>query len=66
MINPIEALIQNDPNGFRDSVHDMLMSKLSDRLEAERPSVAASLFGKITKSDSVEEIVDSSEDDTNV
>lgn len=66
MINPIEALIQNDPNGFRDSIHDMLMNKLGDRLETEKSVVAASLFGEIAKSDSVENIADSSEDDTNV
>lgn len=43
--NPIEALLQNDPGSFRDQVSDILMNKLSDRLELERLNTAADFFG---------------------
>lgn len=45
-MNPIEALMNNDPAGFRDSVSHMLMQKLGDRLDLERINVAQNLFGE--------------------
>lgn len=44
-MNPVEALLNNDPAEFRDGIQDMLMQKLSDRLDLERVNVAASMFG---------------------
>lgn len=44
-MNPIEALMNNDPADFRDSVSNMLMQKLGDRLDLERINVAQNLFG---------------------
>ena len=45
-MNPIEALMNNDPAGFKDSVSNMLMQKLGDRLDLERINVAQNLFGE--------------------
>ncbi len=65
MTNPIEALIDNDVNGFRSAVHDILMDKLGVRLELEKTAVAATLFGKDNDA-VVDEVVVSQEDDTHV
>jgi len=65
MTNPIEALIDNDVNGFRSAVHDILMDKLGVRLELEKTAVAATLFGKDNDADA-DEVVVSQEDDTHV
>lgn len=65
MTNPIEALIDNDVNGFRSAVHDILMDKLGVRLELEKTAVAATLFGKDNDEDA-DEVVVSQEDDTHV
>lgn len=45
-MNPLDALLQNDPAAFRDNVHDLLMQKLGDRLELERINVANNLFAE--------------------
>jgi len=67
MTNPIEALIDNDVNGFRSAVHDILMDKLGVRLELEKTAVAATLFGKDNDEDAdADEVVVSQEDDTHV
>ena len=67
MTNPIEALIDNDVNGFRSAVHDILMDKLGVRLELEKTAVAATLFGKDNDNDEdADEVVVSQEDDTHV
>lgn len=65
MTNPIEALIDNDVNGFRSAVHDILMDKLGVRLELEKTAVAATLFGK-DNDENADEVVVSQEDDTHV
>ena len=65
MTNPIEALIDNDVNGFRSAVHDILMDKLGVRLELEKTAVAATLFGK-DNDEGADEVVVSQEDDTHV
>lgn len=65
MTNPIEALIDNDVNGFRSAVHDILMDKLGVRLELEKTAVAATLFGK-DNDEYADEVVVSQEDDTHV
>mgnify|MGYP000650489757 FL=1 len=67
MTNPIEALIDNDVNGFRSAVHDILMDKLGVRLELEKTAVAATLFGKDNDENAdADEVVVSQEDDTHV
>jgi hypothetical protein len=67
MTNPIEALIDNDVNGFRSAVHDILMDKLGVRLELEKTAVAATLFGKDNDENAdADEVVVSQEDNTNV
>ena len=43
-MNPVEELLDGDTVGFRDSVHDILMGKLADRLDIERMNVASTLF----------------------
>ena len=45
-MNPIEALLQNDPASFRDQVHNILMQKLGDRIDLERVNVANQLFAE--------------------
>jgi len=60
-MNPIEALIQNDPASFRDQVHDILMQKLGDRIDLERINVAGQLFAE--EGDPDEEDLDRDEDD---
>jgi hypothetical protein len=47
MSNPIEALINDDPSGFRDSVSNILMQKLANRFESERIDVASNMFGSV-------------------
>jgi hypothetical protein len=67
MTNPIEALIDNDVNGFRSAVHDILMDKLGVRLELEKTAVAATLFGKDNDENAdADEVVVSQEDNTHV
>ena len=67
MTNPIEALIDNDVNGFRSAVHDILMDKLGVRLELEKTAVAATLFGKDNDENAdADEVAPSQEDDIDV
>lgn len=43
-MNPIEHLMNNDPTAFKNSIDDILMQKLGDRLDIERQDVAAAMF----------------------
>jgi len=53
MQNPIEALMNNDPNAFKESISNMLMAKIGDRIDLERVSVASRLFNTQPEGDSV-------------
>lgn len=61
-MNPVEALLQNDPASFRDQVHDILMQKLGDRIDLERINVANQLFAE--EGDPDEEDVADDDDDS--
>lgn len=54
MQNPIEALMNNDPNAFKESISNMLMAKIGDRIELERVSVASQLFNTQPEGDSAD------------
>jgi len=44
MTNPVLDLYNNNPQAFRDKVQDVLMQKVSDRLELEKANIASTLF----------------------
>lgn len=68
--NPITALMSGDAQAFRERVNDMLLQKLSDRLELEKTNVAASMLASpVSDEESEEETVaqeEPSEDEENV
>lgn len=41
----IDALQNDKPNDFRDAINSELISRLNDRLDLEKASVASRLFG---------------------
>ena len=58
--NPIEALINEDPHEFKERISDILLDKLSDRLELAKMDVAAQFFGQVAEEE--EEVEDEEEE----
>lgn len=44
MSNPIEKLVANDADGFRDNLNDILLQKIDDKINDLRLDVGARMF----------------------
>lgn len=51
----IDALLDNKPNEFKDSIAKELGARINDRIDTMRSAAAASLFGTSNEEESTDE-----------